>query len=492
MRVNDLMSGLMQDSDFEEIIGVGEWWLPTHEEIRIPGEFRFNINGVSQLIVIGRFGDEQYQEFENLDFPIMCGRTDAGSCVTLFDCKVKDIISYCGKMSHIRRTIVFGDCWIGNVSFISKESVCLDKISFGINNLNWWVADTIFSYDIQDHGFSTISFAVGEEIVLLDDDRIHVAIMHCPVIQAINPGETKLGIEDHLRVVLQSKKGTIPYYASTECRILADYVDKVYSFLSLLIGENPYLYGLQGEVGHHTVHLRVMRDIIDRSRHGGMDSLRVLFPRQIISILNIRDVFAKFMDIYDRVQQGVNYLVGFNIRSQLYAQYTLPEAIYNFEGVDSELHEDGRKKPSTCLLGNANKEILDGILAKCNAKEKTFLNARFKRKTISLKERFSRVLDELRIVFPYVAGREEGILTALVSARNRYSHYGRGDCSDQYLYVALVHFVNYITVGLVLYKSGFPKEIIAACLNKVEGDYLGIKYNFERCFGVAKDMEKVK
>ena len=448
--------------------------------------WKFNVNGCSRLIAIGNFGDDQ--EFRHSNYPVIAGRTDAGAEITLFDCKVMASRLYKDNESQVRvrRDIVFDECWIGNVSYKSKEELLFDEISFGINNLNWWVGDSTFEYNIQDE-FNEISFNVGNKVVLYEDANVNIVIKHCPEIHSINPGELELGIADHLRVVIHSKIGLIPYYPITSGMVfLSNYVDKIYSFLSLLIGENPYPYDIRGSGGCRKAYLRVKRDIIVRERGGGMDSLRVLFPRQILSCLDIRNVVLGFMDIYDKATTGIKYLTGFNIRSQLYAQYTLPEAIYNFEGLESVLY-DGSVTAAEYSLSNANKGILDGILDKCEAREKNFLESRFKRKTITLKERISHVLNDVHEVFPYVKGIEDGVLKILVEVRNNYSHYGQGDFTDPYNYVALVHFVNYLTVSLVLYKSGMPTKVIAACLNKIEGDYLGIKYNFERCFPVATE-----
>jgi hypothetical protein len=320
---------------------------------------------------------------------------------------------------------------------------------------------------------------------LFEDEYVEATIRHEPVVESTNAGKLAPGFRDHIRVCVRSKVGVLPFYG--EVKSFEYYIYRLYQFLTLLVGINPYIYDIRGYGGDYRsscFQFRVRRDIQPDKMDKKYDASAVLMPRSVLEDVDYIAIIKKYFRLYNRISSGIRHLATFATRTTGYALNTLPEEIYNFEGFEDVLYKEENEQVSRPALSAEKQRILDSILRICDNSQKEFLASRFRSRGITLKGKFLLTMDKLKAAFPYVVGREERLASLLVEARNGFSHRGDGSFDDPYLYVGLVEFMNLIMVSMVLNECGVPIEKLSTCLNRDGGAGAGPRINIERCFGI--------
>lgn len=482
MTVDSLLKEAYCESDFDSVEGLGAWFDPANPGRKVPGLFQFQNEDQCNLVLHGALGPEN-NEGRSRDFPVICGEVDAGHSVSVFDCIFKSYTIIGGRESSIKIEYVYGDSWLGENAFGSKSDVAFKEVTFGINNLNWWIGDKVYEHRYEDIRNIEIFVDATAVFKLFEDEYVEAMIQHEPVVESTNAGRLSPGFRDHIRVCIRSKAGVLPFYGAA--RSFEYYIYRLYQFLSLLVGVNPYIYDVRGYGGEYRSEcslLRVKRDIRPDKIDKKYDTTAVLLPRIVLGDVDYVSIIAKYFLACNEVSNGLRYLAAFSTRTTCYAQNTLPEAIYNFEGIEDVLYKEENEQALQPALNAEKQRILDSIMRVCDNSQKEFLASRFKPRGATLKWKMRFVMDKLSAVFPYVVNREDALASFLVRARNGFSHRGDGSFDDRYLYVGLVEFMNLLTVSMVLSKCDVPIERLSACFNRDGGAGAGPKINIERCF----------
>ena len=482
MTVDSLLKEAYCESDFDSVEGLGAWFDPANPSRKVPGLFFFQNEAQCNLVLHGAL-DTESNEGRSRDFPVICGEVDAGHSVTVFDCVFKSYTIIGGRESSIRIEYVYGDSWFGGRTFASKSDVAFKEVTFGINNLNWWVGDQVYEHRYEDIHNVTISVDAASVFKLFEDEYVEAVIQHEPVVESTNAGKLSPGFTDHIRVCIRSKAGVLSFYG--DARSFEYYIYRLYQFLVLLVGINPYIYDIRGYGGDFRsgcYQFRVRRDVQLDKMDKKYDTTAVLLPRSVLGDVDYVAIIEKYFQIYNEISTGLTYLAAFSTRTIGYARNILPEAIYNFEGIEDALYKEENEQALRPALNAENQRILDSIMRVCNNSQKEFLANRFKPRGATLKWKLQLVMDKLSATFPYVVNREDALASFLVRARNGFSHRGDGSFDDRYLYVGLVEFMNLLTVSMVLSECGVPIERLSACLNRDGGAGVGPKINIERCF----------
>lgn len=241
----------------EELVSLGNWWLPSNPEVKVPGKLSFSAESGATLELIGSFYSSQFEEIcevENIDFPseifpddeilksasgialdfikpkenIILGLLDNNEEITLFRCSgqikkfefVKERSSLSFNAEYIFRKI----------HFENEQDIKFKSISIQYSHLREWISKSgIQVFVSREEEKLWISYQPPENIHLTRINELDLDITFSKIY--VNPFDFYFGATYYKANVEQKTYVTIQNASS---RPLDVCVDLLINFRDLL------------------------------------------------------------------------------------------------------------------------------------------------------------------------------------------------------------------------------------------------------------------
>ena len=158
----------------EEYKKSGYFWLPGHEEKKIPGTLTINDGGNTQLEVVGLFDDSIEALNGDDDLSRIIGHVENDGFVTLEDC------FYTNKnigFGGISKSKVLVNKVLSGAAWDKDEKVTFNTLSFSVDCLDGWVGISGINVDTDlDYKTATISYEPPEALSYALDNGMELKL----------------------------------------------------------------------------------------------------------------------------------------------------------------------------------------------------------------------------------------------------------------------------------------------------------------------------
>ena len=424
---------------------LGLWFLPVDEEFKRncrAGVVRFQPSRHSEVEILGSFDDiESGAKLEAVfrRYPVVHGASHGRKRFTLFECTTCSRQIDAFEDPELANTrIDFIDAWVGPNVFASKFEVAFYEVSFGMGGLAAWHNVTAFSseHDFK-HKATCLRYQCPEDVLLYEDGKVVIPLSYSwhPATQQV--AQTSGTIEHDPRVVIKSRDGRLPFYGDEGA--FEWYITRIRTVIGLMIGSACPIYNCSG----------LFQKFAAPTETEGLkheERFSRLWCRDINNdwVPSPFDIWILFVAVKDELRQVVSaffrmaavpagyagHLVFlYSSRTTAFTQGTLPELVYQFEGIHRE------------VLGHKKWELTD---------------------------RFKDILKEIRCVFPEFSDEEfDAIETYVRKRRNNYSHANPETYHKNFrLYIFATMWMRMFDTITVLYLCGLSPRTIWGGLGK--------------------------
>lgn len=224
---------------------IGYFWLPNKEEEKFQGHFKFNDNQI--LITLnGGFPWQNYtitesgakrKDFNTFEiFDVICGEVEGLGKITIFDAyeRTKNMNWVKNSPLFEKQIISSEDFFIGD-NFNSKEDISFDKVSFLIEEVNYWAYNISgFKQDYVIDGSEFKEFKLNYSFPQKEEFNIHTINRLLTIEANFKPSNSRNGKENNLNenLILNLSNEDSLFYD-----LLAD-IYTIKNLLSLFINDN--------------------------------------------------------------------------------------------------------------------------------------------------------------------------------------------------------------------------------------------------------------
>lgn len=394
------------------------------------GELSYDpIKGYSKLTLYGVY-IPSCSEVDKLS--AITGTTTTGECISVFDLTITG--SSWGSKGVLNRKTVFSfiSFCVGNKCFPDKNTIRLRKYSFRCTNLEVWAAYHLFSFqNLQGKKRSLGEINFPDPFTIYED-----AIIRIKLSLTISQHSTQFSTNtSYYHTIDIEAKGNrkLPYYGQTGS--ISYYENAIFYFLGLMIGKHALAFSRIGVAeikrfaphtmpkDSHSVIRYPSKELeffnnckIDESWLEEIRADQMLLIRPELNVQFLLRAFRAFLAIFSRFDFILaDWLAMRNQTS--FTNYSLPELIYNFEGLHRLLYPEYDTK--------------DGYLEKIREihtispfKDYARLTSKKKKYELPLRQRFQDVLlIKAQPVYSFLSvPQSNSVIGYLMDTRNNAAH----------------------------------------------------------------------
>ena len=371
--------------------------------------------------------------FELDKISAITGITTTGKSVSVFDLVVTS--SSCGSSGTLNKKTVFSftSFCVGNKSFPNEDSIRLRKYSFRCTNLETWAAYRLFSFkNSRGKKRSLGEIDIPDPLIIYEDPIIRIKLS-LTINQRSTQFSTNVSCYNTIDIEVKGNR-KLPYYGQTGS--ISYYENAIFYFLGLMIGKHALAFNRTGvaEIKRlappttpHASHSKVIRYPskeleffnnckIDESWLGEIRADQMLLIRTDLDtqllLCSFRNFFAK-ISRFDFILD--DWMAMRNKTS--FTNYSLPELIYNFEGLHRSLYPE-------CDTEDGYLGKITEINAISSLEKYTELIKKRKKYDLPLRQRFQDVLlIKTQPVYSFLSVPQcNDIINYLMDTRNNAAH----------------------------------------------------------------------
>jgi len=376
--------------------------------------------------------------------------------------------------------MAFSEYWEGGIHFKNREDVKFRNVSFGINNLELW--HDVKSYDIS---FSRIkketklSFQHPKEIELFEDDLVKIFLGYNVYGPTQELGQTEISIKQSSRIIIKTKRGRLlPFYG--ECKSFQYYMKMIYCFLGLMIGENVFIYDINGVVKKaQKRNGKIIRQSISAKRYWRqqitekhlkkLSYLDIPLPFLFIEEI-LKSSISEFNKFYPKIARFVLELIDYQNRHHPIDHHLLSQFVFLLEGLIPALYPDETQKcHQKYLLENKYEKNKQEVLDKLDGKLKRWAQNAF---TVypRFRDYYTVAINISEDVFPYM--RQKGpkgdrkttffddMFEYLRAERNKVAHSANGIEANVQLYFHVIRWMHLLMITLIWKRCGIGGQVL--------------------------------
>ena len=395
------------------------------------GELSYDpVKGHSKLTLYG-ISISVFFEFDKIS--AITGTTTTGKSVSVFDLIVTS--SSCGSGGTLNRKTVFSftSFCVGNECFSNENSIRLRKYSFRCTNLESWAAYRLFSFpNPQGEKRSLGEINIPDPLIIYEDPIIRIKLS-----LTINRRSTQFSTNvSYYNTIDIEAKGNrkLPYCGQTGS--ISYYENAIFYFLGLMIGKHALAFNRIGvaeikRLSPHTTphgsHSKVIRYPskeleffnnckIDESWSEEIRADQMLLIRTDLDTQLLLCAFRNFLAQFSRFDFILDDWMAMRNKTS-YTNYSLPELIYNVEGLHRALYPE-------CNTENGYLGKITEINAISSLEKYTELIKKRKKYDLPLRQRLQDILlIKAQPVYSFLSVQQCNIvIDYLMDTRNNAAH----------------------------------------------------------------------
>ena len=457
----------------------GNWCIPQKGVFKeeLTGNVDFQTNTHGNLVLNGNFQDTPLQYWK--DYPVLWG-TNSHLKISIFDIFVRSM-PLIASQKNAPVTVGFSEYWEGDVYFEKREDVKFRSISFGINNLEMWhnphnYGGTYSKRTKKIH----LTLKRVPNVELFEDENVKIFLGYNVSGPNLCYGQTISSIRQSARIVIKSKRGKkLPFYGNTPSSYQY-YIEMIFSFLSLMIGKNTFIYDIVGTVkstkkykgniswGIHAT--RYWRQSITEKHLKELSITEISLPYIHVKDC-LKDIILQYSNYHHKISCFVWDLVEYQNRHQAINHHLLPLLMFLFEGIVRELYPTELKKCTEDKIFTEEYENIKKIIFdKCNRNEQKWLNKQLTPRP-KLRDCYDVALaaaedlfDYLKIKTPTHDAPEKTLIDDMFSylrkERNRTAHALNIVAFDRPIYVYAIMWLHLLYTIIIWKKCGVSVSVM--------------------------------
>ena len=288
--------------------------------------------------------------------PVITGTTTAGEKVSVFDSIVIDATSGKGEIISRKTVFSFMSFYVGDKCFSSKEVIRLKKFSFRCSNLEAWSCYRPIRPHFSSRkkrGLGSVVFPPG--LLLYEDDLVRIKL-ETTINQSMQPTSFKISYHHELIISARGNR-KLPYYGNNNSIL---YYEKIIqSFFYLVIGKHVLPFNRIGTVSKQRIVVPVEKlPSLSRKKLYSFERIeffnackideewvapirpqKTLVHHRCLPQAEWFRIIKKFFDKYSQFGFVLDDWKTMRNRSS-YTNYSLPEMLYNFEGLHRSLYPE--------------------------------------------------------------------------------------------------------------------------------------------------------
>lgn len=415
---------------------IGNWRI---QEKTYPEEFMGElvydpIKGIHELTL---YGVCIFPDLDLPKFPAITGTVTTGEKVSVFDSLVTN--SNTGRRDLLSRKTVFAftSLCIGDECFTSKEQIRLRSYSFRCSNLETWFGFHPIRHSISPkRNRSLVAINFPPLLTLYEDDFVRIKLVTM-INQNMAPGS--LNVSYCHKVSIEAKGNRkLPYYGSDNS--FSYYENIIHSFFCLVIGKHAFSFGRIGTTKKQRIILptekgstllKGKRYVVpqriellnackkDESWFDPIPPQRTLVHYNQLKGPMLTCVIKEFFEKYSHFGFVLDDWIAMK-NCSAYTNYSLPEMLYNFEGLHRSLYPEcdtsaGYKVAISAIHAISPFEDYDRVINN-------------KKHELPFRQRLQDILlVKTDSIFQFLSvSQRQCIIDDLLKTRNNAAHEGRG------------------------------------------------------------------
>ena len=400
------------------------------------GEFLYDpIKGRHELTL---YGVCIFPRFDAPKISAITGDSAHGEKVSVFDLVITNASSGTGETISKKTVFSFISFCIGDKYFYNKDSIRLRKYSFRCTNLEAWTNCQPFRSKFSLRKKRVLGkINVPDHLIIFEDDIVRIKL-----VTIVNQNMTQLSLSAsyHHKILIEAKGNRkLPYFGAKDS--FSYYEDIVYHFFGLMIGRHTILFDCVGilEIRRVSVPPNAPAILLKRRIYSSK-KLRFFYARKVdegwldeISLIDVllsqgqlseaelltavRTFFAQFSKFGFVLD---DWMIMRNTAS--YTNHSLPELLYNFEGLHCSLYPE-------CDTKSGYRCVIDALhnVSPFTQYDKLINNKKHK---LPFRQRLQDILFiKVASIYSYLTvSQKNDIITYLVDVRNNDAH--RNSASD--------------------------------------------------------------
>ena len=403
----------------EEFKRLGDFWLPSAPDRKIPGTLSISEGGIIELEVAGLFNDEIEALLRDRLEPIerIAGDIEKEGLVTLDDCYYKTLpLSFIGGVSKslIRVSRVFT-----GVGYDEDEIPRFNSLIFSVEGIDEWVGISGINVDYQlEEHTSTISYQPPENIPLHLGDGMQLSIAFgwttpgFPIIK-----EARITQKAYLELVSQ------------EARELDDFISvvrKITHFLCFTIDQTVSLDSMSatsddlrrdiGEGKTRPIPINIYYPSWPYSKDEPETNRGKLFEFKEIQD-DAERIINNWIEAYEKITPAFNLYFLAKMGMQTYLEERFMALAQGLEAYHRRTSEEKRMDEAEF------KELIDNLIDQCPQERKEWLKGKLQYgNEVSLRHRLKSLIEPFKEIIGDQKKQKE-LINRIVNTRNYLTHY---------------------------------------------------------------------
>ncbi len=321
------------------------------------GEFLYDpIKGRNELTLYGIGSISLYSS----NISVITGEITIGKQVSIFDLCVKEISCGTGGVLSQKTVFTFGFFCVGDTCFTTKESIRLRSCSFRCTNLEVWADYLPFKYHFSSKRKRRLcDINLPAPLLMYEDD--HVRIELSTTLNS-NMSIFSFNASYYHEVIIRAKGNRkLPYFG--DMHSFSYYEKVVFYFLGMMIGKKAVIFRCIGTVNKQRIKSSteavesfskqkmytfskvefLYAKKIEESWIDEIISNNVLMGRRAIGDDRLCRIIRGFFINFDKIDFILDDWLAMRNRSS-YTNHSLPELLYNLEGLHRALYPECNRK----------------------------------------------------------------------------------------------------------------------------------------------------
>ena len=424
------------------------------------------------------------------------GDITTGKKVSIFGLGIKNSCSGTGGILKQKTVFSFLFCCIGDTCFTTKESIRLRKCSFRCTNLEGW---SVYQ-PIKCHFSSAKTRELGTidlpaPLIIYEDEIIRIKLS-----TTIKQNATLYSLSAYYfhEVIIEAKGNRkLPFFGDRDS--FSYYENVIHSFLGLMIGKKAVSFHRIGTIEKKrvvippevpTTHSRKkMYDFkkvecynsrtVEESWLEEISCMKILFGQWALDDEALRQVIINFTKIFTKIDFVLDDWIAMRNRSS-YTNHSLPELLYNLEGLHRVLYPE-------CDTNSGYKDAINAINA-ISPFEKYDQLINNKKHELPFKQRMQDILFiKTAPIYPYLTvSQKKDIIDYLHGVRDNAAHQlGRQDLCSNKLFPCILLCEELIAI-MIFMNIGLQAEKILTVLRRGQ-EWYSLKDMLCEEFGSGED-----
>lgn len=436
--------------------------------------------GVAELMIIGH---PVIQNISKAKYRYIFGKSTNGKAVTVFDLSAHGTSFTLGSEKTAVAKFSFSYFTIGDVALGGDDRVRFKSFSFRITNLEAWCGDSPLARNwtpARQKVKSVVSFSFPDDLHLFEDENVIIKIK---TFFYQNTGRLDITTSFYRQIEIKAKHNRkLPYWGKTNS--FSYYKQIIHDFFCLIIGKNAVSFQYIGIVSKFRIPKNILKKkipnapelkgrqyfenkvelfynrILEKKWVERIETMQMLLPKPNIPT-NCSDIFLIFFEKY----HSFDFVLDDWTRTRnchRYSNYTLPELLYNLEGLHRNLYPEHDVEPED---HRQQKEKIKYLL---NNEDVKFIGDRLDYH-FSFRKRLQRIFKLTSKIYPYLHTKEKNrIIHDLCCIRNNAAH-SRGEQSYNWNYkLPLIMLVEELLFSLILLQLNCSEEQIYSSLSTTQ------------------------